>query len=198
MNVRIAPLALLSALLLVGSPSVSAQSRLVDGYTFGVGIGLYAGDLDGNPSSSLPTFVGSGHLSMFVGADHHLGGPVGMGVEVHYNRLRGTSEFVDGAHNLVSADLIARVTPRPFVGFYLGVGPAVVISQYSRLSPSAVLDGEATEGSRFALTIPIGVIIQDNIRLGLRFSASDLLDGKDSGSNNDVLGAIMISYRIAR
>ncbi|MCB0719798.1 MAG: hypothetical protein KDD65_15225 [Bacteroidetes bacterium] len=188
-------MALLSTLLLVSVPRASAQARLVDGFSFGVGVGLYAGDLDGNPSSSLPTFVGSGHLSAYAGIDRHLGGPVAMGLEVHYNRLRGTSEFVDGAHNVISGDLIARVTPTSFVGFFLGVGPSLIVSQYSRLSPAAVLDGEATEGSKFALTIPIGVIIQENVRLGLRFSASDLLDGKDSGSNNDVLGAIMIGYR---
>lgn len=178
--------------------SYAQTSRLIDGYTFGAGIGLYAGDLDGNPASNIPVFVGSGHLTAFVAADKHLGGAIGVGLELHYNRMRGTNEYVDGAHDMMSVDLVARIVPSKTIGFYMGVAPAVIRSQYSRLSPSAVLDGEATEGSRFAFTIPIGVMIQDHVRVGLRFSASDLLDGKAAGSNNDVLGAISIGYRIRR
>jgi hypothetical protein len=186
------------ALLGLAETSFAQNGRLIDGLSFGAGIGLYAGDLDGNPSSNIPIFVGSGHLTAYAGADKHLGGAIGVGLELHYNRMRGTNEYVDGAHDMLSVDLMARIMPSKTIGFYIGVAPAMIRSTYSRLSPSAVLDGEATEGSRFAFTIPIGVMIQDNIRVGLRFSASDLLDGKAAGSNNDVLGVISVGYRIKK
>ncbi len=185
------------AILLSFAGSAAGQSgRFFDGFTVGTGLGLYAGDLDGNPASNIPVFVGSAHLTIFAGVDKHLGGAIGMGAELHYNRVRGTNEFVDGAHDMLSIDLMARIVPSSLIGIYMGVGPAVVRSKYSRMSPSAVLDGEATEGNRLAFTIPIGVIIQERVRVGLRFSASDLLDGKASGSNNDVLGVISIGFRV--
>ncbi|NNE34788.1 MAG: hypothetical protein HKN13_06110 [Rhodothermales bacterium] len=183
--------------LLGTAASTSAQSgKFIDGFTVGTGIGVYAGDLDGNPSSSIPVFVGNGHLTLYGGVDKHLGGAIGVGLELHYNRLRGVNEFVDGAHDMLSTELMARIMPFRAIGFYMGVAPAFLRSRYSRLSASAVLDGEATEGSRFVFTVPVGLIIQENIRLGLRFSASDLLDGKASGSNNDVLGTISVGYHI--
>lgn len=192
-------LGILAITLVVATMPASSQSRrVIDGITVGAGIGMYAGDLDGNPTSSVPAFVGSGHLSLFVGVDRHLGGAIGMGLEAHYNRVRGTNEFVDGAHNMLSVELLARLIPSRYLGVYMGLAPGIIVSQYARLSPAAVLDGEATEDARFALTIPIGIMIQENIRVGIRFSASDLLDGKASGSNNDVLGVISIGYRFGR
>lgn len=176
-----------------------AQSSLIDGYTFGVGLSLYGGDLDGVPTGEAIAYLASSSINVHAGVDRYVG-PIQARLETHYNRVSANNEFVTGDHNLVSVDVLAAygVGGADQIRFYAGLGPTVAIHQYKDLSAYAVTVGWAEEGNAFAMTIPIGVIFQDSIRLGVRIPFGDALDGRDGGSGTDKFGMIAVTYRFRR
>ncbi|NNE35648.1 MAG: hypothetical protein HKN13_10445 [Rhodothermales bacterium] len=80
---------------------------------------------------------------------------------------------------------------------YAGVGPALVLSKYESQSVSAEVLGLANEGAGFDITIPIGVILQDRVRLATRVALLDRVDGTDVLGGRDLVSNISIAYRFA-
>jgi hypothetical protein len=183
------------------TPRVHGQAAtrgLVDGYTFGIGIAVYQGDLDRNPDNQPAQFIASGSLHVVAGVDRQLGGGR-FGVELHYNRLLAENLLVSGSHNVVSLDLTyGRPIGRSPVIAFVGVGPSIIVSSYERPSVAAEVLGIANEGAGFDVTIPFGVIIQDRVRLSTRIALLDRVDGTDVLGGRDLISNISIAYRFAR
>ncbi len=178
-----------------GQPS---ERGLVDGYSFGVGLSVYQGDLDRNPDNLPTQFLASGSLHLMAGADRELAAGR-LGLEVHYNRLVGESLLVSGHHHVASVDLTyGRRLGRSDVVVFAGLGPAMVLSRYESLSASAEGLGMANEGAGFDFTIPIGVVFQDRVRLSTRVALLDRVDGTDSLGGRDLLTNISVTYRFER
>ncbi|NNE47799.1 MAG: hypothetical protein HKN37_14185 [Rhodothermales bacterium] len=175
----------------------TAPGGLIDGYTVGIGLAMYQGDLDRNPGNKPTQFLASGNIQLMAGVDRQLAGGR-FGVELHYNRLTAQNNLVAGDHNVVSLDLTyGREIVSPAVMIYAGVGPALVLSSYESQSVSADVLGIANEGAGFDLTIPIGVILQDRVRLSTRVALLDRVDGTDPLGGRDLLSNISIAYRFA-
>ncbi len=173
----------------------SALGRLIDGYTVGLGISLYQGDLDRNPTNSFDQLLTLGNLHLMAGADRSVAGGRG-GLEIHYNRLIGANAAVSGTHHVVSMDITyGRPVRSDAVRVYLGIGPALVFSSYDRSTPTADVFGFISESSGFDLTIPFGVIIQDRVRLSTRFALLDRVDGTERIGGKDMISNVVISYR---
>lgn len=172
-------------------------SRFVDGYSFGVGLSLYQGDLDRNPSNSPTRLLTMGNLHVMAGADRAMKGGR-LGVELHYNRVVGINVHASGSHNVVSVDMVyGRGIGRLPVRAFAGLGPSVVFSSYDTLLPTAQTYGFATEGTGFDVTIPLGVVIQDRVRLSTRFGLLDRVDGTQRLGPGDLVSNISIVYRFA-
>lgn len=186
---------LMLAAFAVVSPVSSTAQAVIDGFQVGVGLSMYGGDLDGNSGSDLPSYVGSSRVHAFVGVDKDVG-PTRIGLEFSFGQLRAINEQVDGTHTVLSADVTVAYMELGPIGFYAGVGPSMVLPSYERTSPSAVLDGWAVDGPHFAMTFPVGVVVQEKVRVGLRFSMSDLLDGFEGGKSRDVMGSLSVGIRI--
>lgn len=187
-------LLLLAAFGVTMPASLRAQG-FIDGIQIGVGLSMYGGDLDGNSGSDLPSYVGLSRLQAYAGIDKDIG-PTRVALEFSFGQLRALNEQVDGVHTVLSADVTVGYMALGPIGLYAGVGPSIVLPSYSRQSPSAVLDGWAVDGPHFALTFPVGVVVQDRVRVGLRFSTSDLLDGFEGGNSRDVMGSLSVGIRI--
>ena len=173
----------------------TASGSLIDGYTFGVGLALYQGDLDRNPDNKPAQFLASGSLQLMAGADRQLAGGR-VGIELHYNRLVAENLLVSGRHNVVSLDItygrrIGRSSAVAFAGF----GPSLVLSSYQTQSVSAEVLGIANGSTGFDITIPFGVILQDRVRLSTRVALLDRIDGTDKLGGRDLLSNISIAYR---
>ncbi len=176
----------------------TASRGLVDGYTFGAGVAMYQGDLDRNPDNKPAQFIASGSLHLIAGVDRRLGGGR-FGIELHFNRLVAENLLVSGTHNIVSLDLTyGRTIGRSPVVVYVGFGPSLVASSYKRQSVSAEVLGIANEGVGFDVTIPVGVVIQDRVRLSTRVALLDRIDGTDSMGGRDLVSNISIAYRFTR
>ena len=185
---------LLFALVTLNICTTSHAQRLVDGYRISVGLAMYGGDLDGNPNSDLPSYVGAGRLLVQAGADHEFGN-LRLALELGFAQLKGTNVLVDGTHTVLSSDVVLSYNVYGPIAVYAGVGPSVVLPKYDRMTPNAVLDGWATEGAHFEMTFPIGVILQETVRIGLRLTNSDTVDGYVGGSSKDIMGQFSIGYR---
>lgn len=191
----VAAILAISAWLIVPGASAQRSTGLVDGYTFGIGLALYQGDLDRNPSNGVGKLLTMGNLQLMAGVDRDITAGR-LAAELHYNRVVGINAFVTGDHNVVSLDLtFGRQLGRSPVRAFIGLGPAVVFSSYESLTPTAESFGFVNEGTGFDLTLPIGVSIQDRVRFSTRVALFDGLDGTDNIGGKDVLSNISIVYR---
>ncbi len=184
---------------LIGTSPVRAQG-IVDGFQFGIGLSMYGGDLDGNPNSDLPSYVGSSRLLVYAGADHEFGGRMSdlrFGLEVSFAQIKGSNALVDGKHSMLTTDALLSYRVFGPVALYAGVGASMISPSYARQTPNAVLDGWAVEGTHMKVMFPIGVILQDAVRIGFRLSPSDQIDGYVGGSSNDILGRLSVGYRFS-
>lgn len=185
----------ISSWLIVPGAMAQRSNGLVDGYTFGVGLALYQGDLDRNPSNGIGKLLTMGNLQLMAGVDRDIAAGR-LAAELHYNRVVGINAFVTGDHNVVSLDLtFGRRLGRAPVRAFIGLGPAVVFSSYESLTPTAESFGFVNEGTGFDLTLPIGVSIQDRVRFSTRVALFDGLDGTDNIGGKDVVSNISIVYR---
>ena len=176
----------------------SAETRLVDGYSLGIGLAVYQGDLDRNPDNKPAQFLASGSLHLMAGVDRRLAAGR-LGLELHYNRLVGESLVVSGRHNVLSLDVTyGRALGRSAVMLFAGIGPSVVLSRYESQSVSADVLGMANAGAGFDVTVPIGVVIQDRVRLSTRVALLDRVDGTDPLGGRDLLTNISVAYRFVR
>lgn len=165
---------------------------------------MYRGDFDANQSNSLPRYLGSGDVHVFASADRRFGAILAEG-GVQYDRLTLNGfDAVDLDVNLVSLDLTAgyhlegpgELTLRPFVG----LAPGYRTVAYDRIGgaytedPSVTEDFEQVE-SGMVVTFPMGVVIQDVVRIGARLTPGDNFDGFTRGSPIDAVAFVSASYR---
>ena len=178
----------------------TAQSGMISGYSFGGGLSLYGGDLDGQASGAKLAYVAAGNLHLHAGIDKNIGSRFQIKLETQFNRISGQNGIVEGTHNLISLDLdgVVGIGQGNLVRLYAGIGPTLALHSYSELSTIAVVAGWATEGSTFGMTVPVGLIFSDRIRAGFRISLTDSFDGRDGGSSKDIFGVVALSYRFQK
>lgn len=180
------------ALIALAVPRVADAQSAIDRVRFGIGLSMYGGDLDGNVGSDLPSYVGSSRLLAFAGVERPAG-PIRVGFDLTFGQLRATSLSFDGTHSVFSADVTGSRAMYGPITLYAGFGPSLVLSNYDP-SGGPGPGGEYSGGARFAMTFPIGVIIEDVVRIAIRLSATDRLDGFAGGSRRDVMGMLSIGY----
>jgi hypothetical protein len=193
-------LTLLSVLLATILIVPRADAQVVDGISLGAGISMYHGEFDYNPNNRPIAFLASGTFHGFVAADRAVG-PVVLESALQYDRLRMDGEALDKTVNMVSLDLTAGFAlpvPQPFfLRLYAGVSPAVQFNTYTRISEGwQERVGYEETGTRMVVTFPVGLVIQDAVRLGVRVAASPRFDGHAGGTNPiDVVSFVSLSYR---
>jgi hypothetical protein len=187
-------LALLCAPLLYAQP-------LVDGISVGVGLSSYHGDLDWNPDNGPAEFLAAGNLGAFVAADRSFG-PIVAETALHFNRVAIDFPDAEMALNVLSLDLNAGPTInlfRPgFLRLYAGVSPSLVFSNFENLDVVELGAYNVDQASaRFLLTFPVGIIIQDTLRLGIRITTTDYFENVSGNTDNvDLLSFISVGYRV--
>ena len=187
------------ALALFCAPLLYAQP-LVDGVNVGIGLSSYHGDLDWNPDNGPAEFLAAGNVGVFVSADRAFGPIVTEGA-LQFNRVGIDFPGVEMAINMISLDLTAGPSidlfrPR-FLRLYAGVSPALLLTNYDGVD-EAQLDGYVydEQPARFLLTFPVGVVIQDVLRLGIRITPTDNFDSITGLTENmDFLSFVSIGYR---
>lgn len=196
------PFLILSLLVLCLSP-LSAAQPLVDGVTLGVGLTSYHGDLDWNPDNGPAEFIAAGNLGAFVGVDRAFGPVIGEAV-LSYTRIDVDYPLVEMTLGTLGLDLTAGYAFdlwRPsFLRVYAGIAPLLVSPTYDRVDQArldgSILDFERQD-TRVVLSFPVGVVIQDTFRLGVRFMANDRYDGASGPSGStDVLSFLSVGYRV--
>lgn len=192
----------LSLLALAGAPFVQAQP-LVDGVTVGLGLTSYHGDLDWNPDNGPAEFIAAGNLSAFVGVDRAFGPVTGEAV-LSYTRIGVDYPLVEMTLGTLGLDLTAGYSFdlwRPsFLRVFAGVAPLLVSPSYDRVEQTrldnSILSFERQD-TQVVWSFPVGVVIQDTFRLGVRFIASDRFDGAAGPSGaSDLLSTLSVGYRI--
>ena len=186
-------LALLCAPLLYAQP-------LVDGVNVGVGLSSYHGDLDWNPDNGPAEFLASGNLGAFVAADRSFG-PFVMEGALHYKRIGIDFPGAEMTLNMVGLDLTSGPSIDLFrpglFRFYAGISPTVVLTNYDGVDEAQLAGYEFDEQPvRFLVAFPVGLVIQDVLRIGVRVTPTDNFDSV-SGLTNDVdfLTSISVGYR---
>lgn len=186
----------------LAAPGPAAQP-FVDGVTAGLGLTSYHGDLDWNPDDGPAEFVAAANLTAFVGADRAFG-PVTAEAVLSYTRIDVDYPLAEMTLGTLGLDLTAGYTfgaGRPvFVRVFAGVAPLLVAPSYDRIDQAAfdrsVLSFEPQE-TGVVWSFPVGVVIQDTFRLGVRFLATDRFDGAAGPSGaRDVLSFLSVGYRV--
>jgi len=181
------------------APLLYAQP-LVDGVSVGVGLSSYHGDLDWNPDNGPAEFLAAGNVGVFVAADRAFGPIVAEGA-LQFNRVGIDFPGIEMAINMIGLDLTAGPSIdlfRPdFLRFYAGVSPALLMTNYDGVDEAQlagyVLDEQPT---RFVLTFPVGIVIQDVFRVGVRITPTDNFDSITGLTDDvDLLSFVSIGYR---
>ena len=204
MSFRAAARRLLTLCFVVAFGSALAHAQpLVDGVTVGLGLTSYHGDLDWNPDNGPAEFIAAGNVSAFVGADRAFGPITGEAV-LSYTRIDVDYPLAEMTLGTLGLDLTAGYTFdlwRPsFLRVFAGVAPLLVSPSYDwveqdRLDRS-ILDFERQD-TQVVWSFPVGVVIQDTFRLGVRFIATDRFDGATGPSgSSDLLSTLSVGYRI--
>ena len=192
-------------LLLVLVPLAQAQP-LFDGFTVGVGLTSYHGDLDWNQDRGKRRgtmgHLAAANLTGFVGVDRSFGDITGEAI-LSYSNLNVDFPEVEASLRTLSVDLTAGYTfdiIRPdFIRVYGGIAPLVVMPRYDRVDQEVLDNSILTferQDTKVVLGFPFGIVIQDTIRLGVRFMATDNFDGARGPSGlSDFLSLIQIGYR---
>lgn len=183
---------------------------------------MFIGDLDGNRDSNPILFLGNSRAHLMAG----LAAPVlpdteGF-LELSYDRIGGTNagccdpgradandqgEFpIQFTNNAFSLDLGVTYTfetkPEGIFGVFAGVGPTLLLNPtYEGFPPEEEDDRDRyrEEGTRVVPTAKLGFVVQDYLRIGLRMTPSNLLDGYlgfRETSNSDFIAFISITPRI--
>jgi hypothetical protein len=181
------------------APLVQAQP-LVDGVSVGVGLSSYHGDLDWNPDTGPAEFLAASNLGAFVAADRAFGPIVTEGV-LQVKRIAIDFPGAEMAINMLALDLTSG--PRfdlfrpGLLRFYAGVSPALLLTNYHGVDEARLGDYEFDEQPvRFLVTFPVGVVIQDVLRIGVRVIPSDNFDSITGLTNNvDLLTSVSVGYR---
>lgn len=193
-------LALFLLLLLPCAPLLQAQP-LVDGVTAGIGLSSYHGDLDWNPDNGPAEFLAASNLGAFVAVDRSFG-PIVAETALLFNRVAIDFPDAEMTLNVLSFDLNAGPTInlfRPgFLRLYAGVSPSLVFSNFENLDIAELGAYNVDQASaRFLLTFPVGIVIQDTLRLGIRLTTTDYFENVSGNTDNvDLLSFISIGYRV--
>ncbi len=193
------------ALLFLGALAAPASLQaqpLVDGLSVGAGLSSYHGDLDWNPDNGPAEFLASGNVGLFVAADRSFGPVIAESV-LRYDRVAIDYPLVEMTLNTVSLDFTAGYGfdfVRPlFFRVFAGVSPMLVMPSYDRVDQEALDRSILTfreSGTHVALSFPVGIVIQDVLRLGVRFMPGDDFDGATGPSgSSDMLSFVSIGYR---
>ena len=202
MRIRLTGWTTLFLLTAFATPAALQAQPLVDGVSIGAGLSSYHGDLDWNPNNGPAEFLAAGNVGLFVAADRSFG-PVIAESALRYDRLAIDYPLVEMTLNTVSLDLTAGYGfdfIRPlFFRVFAGVSPMLVMPNYERVDQEA-LDGSILTfqetGTHVALSFPVGIVIQDVVRLGVRFMPGDDFDGATGQSgSSDILSFVSIGYR---
>ena len=188
---------LLALLLCAGTAAAQSNPRpLLDGFTVAPGVGIYVGDLDGNPDANPIQYFVSGRFGMILGADRRYGN-ISTGIELHYNSMaidRGEFEL---RNTILSLDLVAGyhfdIFRSDFVRLLGGLGATYVMPSYERFPED--LEGAERLDARLLLTVPVSLIIQERVRLGVRLTQTDLLDSFKGQAGVDWLYFVHVGYR---
>lgn len=195
----------LLALCLCALPTAHAQP-LFDGMTVGIGLTNYHGDLDWNQDRGTRRgtmgHLAAGNLTGFVAVDRDFGQVTGEAV-LSYANLSIDFPQVEAALRVLSVDLTAGYTfdiIRPgFVRLYAGIAPLVVMPRYDRVDQRVLDDSILAfeeQDTKVVFAFPVGIVIQDTIRLGVRFMPTDNFDGAVGPSGlTDFLSHIHVGYR---
>ena len=197
---------LLAALFALGCVPASSAQPLFDGLTLGIGLTNYHGDLDWNQDRGRRRgtmgHLTRGNVTFFGGVDRRFGPVTGEAV-LGYTNLSIDFPQVEASLRTISLDLTAGYTfdiIRPeFIRVYAGVAPLVVIPRYDRVD-QRVLDNSILaferQDTKLVLGFPIGLVIQETLRLGFRILPTDDFDGAEGPSGlTDILSLVHVGYR---
>ncbi len=198
---------LLLSVLLAGffAPLTRAQP-LFDGATLGIGLTNYHGDLDWNQDRGRRRgtmgHLAAGNLTAFLGVDRAFGPVTGEAI-LSYTDLNVDFPQVEASLRTVSLDLTAGYTfdiIRPaFIRFYAGIAPLVVVPRYDRVDQDVLDNSILTfeeQDTKLFLSFPVGIVIQDALRFGVRIMPTDNFDGARGPSGlSDFLSLIQVGYR---
>jgi hypothetical protein len=177
-----------------------SSSALVDGATVGVGLNFYQGDLDGNSNSELIPFLVSGNMDLMAAVHRRLGRGFAAGLTLSYDRFSGQNQeanFAADAFSLIAEGRYRLPLPPGRIGqVFVGVGPVLLFPHYYEF-PETPAGNYRKAGTRFAVFAPVGVILWGRVRLGVKISFTDYLDGfrGDMEKDRDVLSFINVGYR---
>ncbi len=184
----------------LAASAAQAQSRsrpLIDGLTVAPGVSAYIGDLDGNPKRNFIQYFAASKFSVMVGVDRRYG-KASAALEMHYDRFQIDRRSFVLSNNIVSLDLVGgyhfdMIRPGLF-GLFGGVGVSLLVPRYESFPED--FEGVRALGTRPVITFPVGLLIEDRVRLGVRVTLTDFLDGfEGKGGNVDLISFFHVGYR---
>lgn len=183
-------------------PTALRAQPIVDGVTAGLSASMFQGDMDANPGNGPVEYLSFADLGAFVGVDRKFGPVIGEAT-LYADRFRLENQHVAMTLGAVGLDLTAGFAfdvVRPgFLRVFAGVSPTLVLPSYHRVSERLEDISMVTfeeHGTRVALLFPVGLVIQDVLRLGVRLSPTDTLDGWTSTTGlNDRIAFVSLGYR---
>lgn len=180
-----------------------AQDRsrpLFDGLTVAPGLAMYVGDLDGNPDSNPIQYFASGRIGFMVAADRRFGRKVSGGVELNFDQIKINRGDFELSNTMLSLDLVGGYhfdfIQTDFIRWSGGVGLTLLMPTYDRLPENN--ENVNSLGTRPVITFPVSVSIQDRVRLGVRFTLTDYLDGfegQGGAGPYDLISFVRVGYR---
>lgn len=189
-------------LLALGCAAALRAQPVIDGLTLGGGVSIYQGDLDYNPGDGPVEFLSFGSPAVFVAADRAFGRIV-TEATLQVDRFSIESDLIKMHLLAPSLNLTAGVNMDVIepgsVRLYAGVAPLLAMPSYDRIDQRAIDNqgvGFEEMGTHLVWTFPVGVVIQDVVRLGVRFVAGDQLDSVASPSDErDFVTFVSVGYR---
>jgi hypothetical protein len=181
----------------------AALAQSPSGVSVGLGMGVYHGEFDGNPGNGVIRAAASAMPFGFVAVDQPVGPVVAeAGLTYHYFPMR--SEPVDKNVHSFSIDLLAHVAVPLELPLRLGVfGGASAAAQFQ--SHERVLPGWRDRvgydpaAVRIAVSFPVGITLQEAVRISVRVAPPGWLDGFDGGrSSFDAVSSVAVAYRFQR
>lgn len=179
-----------------------AEGSFFDGLTLGAGLSIFQGDVDSNPGNNPIIFLGNGGLHLLAELEKEVAGGA-IGLSLTHDRFSGERSEVKFSSKAFGLAVTGSY-PLPFIepGFvrvFAGAGPLVLLPRFDRFQPLEGLEEKFEEkGPHVVAALPVGIIVQDRVRLGTRILLSDYVDGYEgfNALDFDLLTFINLGYRI--
>lgn len=179
-----------------------AEEPFLDGLTLGAGLSIFQGDVDSNPHNNPITFLGNGGLHLLAELEKELADGA-VGLSLTYDRFSGERREIKFSNRAFGLAVTGSY-PLPFIksGFvrlFAGAGPLVVLPRFDRFQPLEDVEEKFEEkGPHVVAAFPVGLIVQDRVRIGTRILLSDYVDGYEgyNALDFDMLTFINLGYRI--